>query len=97
MPLVERCHGGGPAFLWGRVTRAGGLRGVPGVTLTLEGPDECTDQVVTGALGFFVFSQLDHGAYTLTPRHLGCTFNPPGQEITLAGHPPHGHFLAACP
>lgn len=79
------CLGTGTAHIRGRITRDGGLLGVPDSAVILDGPGECGDLTTTGALGFFHFSTLEDGAYTLTPLKTGCTFSPPSQDVTIAG------------
>ena len=91
------CRGTGPALIRGRLTRAGGLRGVPGIPITLDGPEDCGNLTTTGPRGAFVFSALGPGAYTLTPRQAGCTFTPPSQDLSLAGQNARVHFVMTCP
>ena len=97
MTNADTCLGTGTSRIRGRITRAGGRRGVPGIPLTLDGPGECTNLVTTGARGFFVFSTLGNGDYTLTPSQAGCTFSPPSQDVMLAGQNARVHFVATCP
>jgi hypothetical protein len=97
LPLAVSCLGTGPSHLWGRITGAPGGGGLPGVTLTLEGPNACTTLATTGAWGFYGFSTLGDGAYTLTPHQAGCTFDPPSQDVTIMHNTPRVSFRATCP
>ncbi len=95
--FVDSCRDMGSSLLWGTITDIGGRRGVPDVTVTLDGPSECTDLVTTGALRLFLFSTLGDGSYTLSPSKPGCTFSPPSADATIAGNNPRINLIATCP
>ncbi len=97
MSRIESCRAAGSSLLWGRITHAGGLQGVPDVTVTLEGPNGCKNLVTTDAPGVFGFSTLGDGPYTLTPSQAGCTSSPPSEDVTIAGNSPQVSFLTTCP
>ena len=102
LPIAESWHGTGPWHLWGLITRANREGRLPGITLTLDGPSACRNRTTTegvgfDGVGFYVFSTLGNGAYTLTPSAAGCTFSPPSQDVTLTSNNPGVCFSATCP
>jgi hypothetical protein len=97
LPIAESCHGKGPWPLWGLITRANRGGRLPGITLTLDGPSACRNCTTTEGVGFYVFSTLGNGAYTLTPSAAGCTFSPPSQDVTLTNNNPSVWWSATCP
>jgi hypothetical protein len=73
-------------------------KGIPGVRLTLTGPQDCTEEVKTQTpLGLYEFSRLDHGTYRVTPAKEGCTFDPPTQIVEIARHSAQVDFVGRCP
>jgi hypothetical protein len=78
------CQGKGSRRVRGRVVLARHRsRALPGVAMTLTGPDGCRDTVATSVAGRYVFRQLGGGMYTLTPTRRGCTFVPATRTVTL--------------
>ncbi len=92
----ESCLGTGLSLLVGRVKMQVG-RGIPDVTLTLNGPDGCTDTTTTNAFGIYRFRGLAKGAYTVTPGKTGCTFTPSSREVTMGGLLGIAGFSGTCP
>jgi len=54
-----------------------------GVTITLSGISSA--KTTTDASGKFSFSGLANGVYTVTPSISGYTFNPPNEQVNIAG------------
>jgi hypothetical protein len=73
-------------------------KGIPGVHLTLSGPQDCQEGVTTHApFGLYEFSKLPSGTYTVTPTKEGCTFDPSTQTVELAHHSAQVDFIGRCP
>ncbi len=91
------CLGTGLNTLRGSV-RTGGRSGtaIPNVTMTLTGPNGCTDTTTTGATGLYTFNQLANGTYTVTPSKAGCTFTPSSRTLTLSGRGGTAGFTGTC-
>jgi hypothetical protein len=58
--------------------------GGSGATVSLSGAGTATMTLADSA-GNYIFSGLANGTYTLTPTHVGYTFNPASQNVTLNG------------
>jgi hypothetical protein len=93
--VVRGCLQTGNSFLWGRVTAED--VGLPGVTLTLRGPDDCLEMTTTGDLGLYHFSRLALGAYTLTLEAQACSFTPANQDVELTDRLAWLPLRANCP
>ncbi len=65
----------------GRVTASGS--GLGGVSVVLSGA--ASVQKTTSADGYFNFTELGNGSYTITPSLTGYTFSPAGRNVTLNG------------
>ena len=68
--------------LSGTVTVSGGGT-LAGVTITLSGASSGT--FTTDANGYYSFSNLANGAYTVTPTLVGYIFTPASQAVTVNG------------
>jgi hypothetical protein len=95
LPLA--CVGTGAAVVWGRITAEMSAAGVPGVTLTLSGPNDCRATKLTKGLGVYWFSNLGDGIYWVVPDRDGCTFEPPEQIVTIADGYMRAGFIGTCP
>lgn len=62
-------------------TRAGLIRNLPGVTITLSG--DRTGTTTTDANGNYTFAGLPNGNYIVTPSQTGFTFNPVNRAVTI--------------
>jgi hypothetical protein len=72
--------------------------GIPGVQLTLTGPQDCREMVTTKKpFGLYEVSHLPHGTYHVTPAKEGCTFDPPTQTVELVRHRAQVDFIGRCP
>lgn len=69
---------------------------VAGVTMTLAGPNGCTNTTTTTAQGVYQFATLANGSYAVTPSKAGCTFTPSSQMVTIAGANVGANFTASC-
>jgi hypothetical protein len=69
----------------GTVT-AGGLNGpgVAGVAVTLAGDNGVSRSSTTSADGFFLFTNLPSGTYSITPSQPGCAFCPSSTTATIS-------------
>ncbi len=56
---------------------------VSGVTISLTGG--ATSSTTTDSNGFYGFSGLDNGNYTITPNKSGYTFTPTNRTVTISG------------
>jgi plastocyanin len=65
----------------GTVTSGG--TGLAGVTMALSGAGTAT--VNTDSTGFYTFSGLANGSYTVTPHKAGYTLSPAGSPQTISG------------
>jgi inhibitor of cysteine peptidase len=64
-----------------------------GVTMTLGGVSTATTTTDSG--GFYTFTGLDNGIYTITPTRTGYTFSPTSSQQTVSGANISGvHFTA---
>ena len=68
----------------GQVTDAAG-KALAGVTVTRTGGAQPTAISVTNSKGFYAFSSVPNGTYTLTPTKGGFSFNPVSASVTIAG------------
>jgi hypothetical protein len=94
---LDSCQGG-RLPISGRVTTAEDAVGLPGITLTLDGPSDCQETATTKGLGLYRFPDLNPGTYTVTPSDEDCTFSPPSRTVTLAeGGRARLNFEASCP
>jgi hypothetical protein len=99
------CHHAGRAATTARYHLLGAVtvapaehKGIPGVRLTLTGPQDCTEEVKTQTpLGLYEFSRLGHGTYGVTPAKEGCTFDPPTQIVEITRHSAQVDFVGRCP
>ena len=64
----------------GTVTSGGAL---PGVTMTLSGAGSGT--TTTDGNGYYIFSNLADGGYTVTPSMAGYMMSPLNRAVTLSG------------
>jgi hypothetical protein len=71
----------GTYFISGTVTLNGS--GLSGVTMTLSGDASQTKQ--TDSDGYYSFSGLSNGTFTITPSKTGYSFNPASRSIDIAG------------
>ncbi|MDP1682196.1 MAG: SBBP repeat-containing protein [Burkholderiales bacterium] len=79
---IGSCIGSGSNALRGKVENDGG--GLAGVTLSLTGPNGCTANTLTDAIGNFQFLSLATGTYTATPsKGTGCGFTPASNTLQL--------------
>jgi hypothetical protein len=65
----------------GRITTSGGAA-IVGVTVTRSGSAVIA---ATNSAGYFVFSGVANGTYTLTPAMSGTTFTPATKSVTVNG------------
>ncbi len=89
------CVGTGSFVIKGTIQAARGSA-IPGVTLTLNGPNKCTDTKTTNALGKYRFQSLANGSYTVTPSKAGCSFTPPSQTVMISGSKGVAKFTGGC-
>ena len=75
----------------GTVT-SGGV-GLSGVAVNLTGA--ATQSTTTDSNGYYSFSGLFNGAYTITPSKAGYTFTPPSKDVTISGADITGQNFAA--
>ena len=54
-----------------------------GTLVTLNGPNQLTMTATANASGFYSFTGLDTGSYTVTPSKTGYTFNPTLQTVSI--------------
>jgi len=90
------CSGQGRAKLIGQVVSEEGRAPIGGVTLELDGVDDCTESAVTNRRGKATFRSLAPGLYTLSPSKAGCTFDPPHAHVTLERRRERVRFFARC-
>ncbi|MDD4179723.1 MAG: hypothetical protein PHH14_06745 [Candidatus Margulisbacteria bacterium] len=62
---------------------SGTVTGVDTVAMVLEGAASAA--TITNADGYYCFSGLSNGSYTVTPLEAGYTFNPSVRSITISG------------
>jgi hypothetical protein len=101
----QRCHRTGRTAPTARLHLRGAVKvapeerkGIPGVRVTLTGPQDCTEEVTTKTpLGLYEFLRLNHGTYRVTPAKEGCTFDPPTQTVEIARHSAQIDFVGRCP
>ena len=67
----------------GRIVDAAG-NPVPGVTVTRSGGGQPDATVTTNGMGYYGFSQVPVGSYTIKPTKTGATFNPVSKSVTVA-------------
>jgi len=67
--------------LSGRVANSGGI-GQPGVTVSRSGSFVT---VVTNGAGYYTFTNVPDGTFTVTPSGAGFSFSPENRSVTLAG------------
>ncbi len=81
--------------LSGTVKTSGGTA-IPGVTLTLAGPNSCGDRMQTDTRGKYKFLPLQ-GSYTVTPSKAGCSsFDPPSKTLAISKNKTQ-NFTGVCP
>ena len=68
--------------LGGRITLADGVSGLGGVTINLTGANSAS--TFTDTNGFYLFTNLAAGSYTLTPARNHFSFAPPNRSINLS-------------
>lgn len=88
------CLGTGSFHIKGKVKRA--RRPLSDATLTLSGPDDCTDTTTTNGRGKYQFPTLGDGTYTVTPSKDGCTFDPPSRTVTISRGNVKATFKGTC-
>jgi hypothetical protein len=69
------CVGTGARSISGSTKTSSGAA-IPGVTLTLTGPNGCGNNTTSSSTGTYQFSSLASGAYVVTATKTGCTFSP---------------------
>jgi len=84
--LIIACGSGGEneaqlPGISGRVTIGGTY--FAGVTITLTG--SATGETTTNSTGYFSFTGLANGVYTITPSRIGCTFSPTAAVVNYLG------------
>lgn len=90
------CVGISSFVIKGKVETASG-NSIPGVMITLSGPNKCTDIKTTNTLGKYRFQKLSNGTYIVTPSRAGCSFTPPSQMVTISGIREVAKFTGSCP
>jgi hypothetical protein len=90
------CVGTGSFVIKGTIQTATGSA-IPGVTLTLSGPNKCINTETTNTLGRYRFQMLSNGTYIITPIKKGCSFTPPSQTVVISGSREVAKFSGSCP
>lgn len=70
---------------------------ISGVTLTLDGPGDCTNTTTTSVLGDYQFRDLSTGSYTSIPSKVGCSFIPSSKTVKISDRSKTVNFTGTCP
>jgi hypothetical protein len=90
------CLGAGASLLAGGVKTAEGSP-IPGVTMILAGPGDCSDTRTSTGLGLYWFPKLAPGTYSVLPQKAGCIFDPPSQTRQITSRIAWSKFTGTCP